>query len=132
MWHEFDGTSPNGLPEARVPNEPGNTYFVSVRHEPQQYTSPFELDQVLTEQSTYHWYFLRLDAPQSGHDLFVDEAGEETEMYDLDDDVRMILPGGSSNYRLVSVVRDLRPEWVQYGVVPGASVVVAEVMFEAP
>ncbi len=132
VWYAFDGTSENGLPEARVPNEPGNTYLVSVRQDPQLYTSPFELDQTLEEQGDYRWYFLRLDAPESGHDLYVDEEGEPTEMFMLDEDVRMLLPGGDSNFRLLSVVYDKRPEWIQYAAVPGATVTVGEVVFEAP
>ena len=132
VWYEFDGTSENGVPEARVPNESGRTYFVRVRFVPEQYTSPFELDELLEEQGEYRWYYYRLDAPGSGHVLYANQDGEETEMFELDEDVRMLPPGGTSRYRLVSVVRDVRAEWQQYGAAPGATAVVGEVVFEGP
>jgi len=132
VWFEFDGTSENGWPEARVPNH-GNshTYFIRVRFAPEEYTSPFELDRMLEEQGEYFWYYYRLDAPGSGHYLYADEEGEETEMFELDEDVRLLPPGGNSSYRLVSVVRDVRSEWQQYYATPGATVTVGEVVFEA-
>jgi hypothetical protein len=73
-WYEFDGTSEQGLPEARVPNRSDRTYFVRVRFAPERYTSPFELERELEEQGEYMWYYYRLDAPGSGHRLYADEG----------------------------------------------------------
>ena len=58
-----------------------------------------------------HYY--RLDAPGSGHRLYADPEGNETEMFELDDDVRMLPPGGTARFRLISAVRDVRGEWQQ-------------------
>lgn len=87
---------------------------------------------MLEEQGENRWYYYRLDAPGSGHVLFANDVGEETEMYELDEDVRLLPPGGTSRYRLVAVVRDVRVEWQQYGAALGATVVVGEVVFEGP
>lgn len=130
VWHEFSGTSPDGLPEARVVAGADHTCFLRVRFEPQRYTSPFEPDAEVQEQGEYRWYYYRLDAPGSSHRLLANNDGEETEMWELDDDVRLLPPGGNSRYRLLAVVRDVRVEWVQFAASPGATVVVVEVVFE--
>jgi hypothetical protein len=130
-WHEFDGTSPEGLPEARVTVDPGRTYFARVRFEPELYTSPYDDVRELEEQGTYRWFYFRLDAPGSGHQLLATDEGEEAEMWELDEDVRLLPPGGESRFRLLAVVRDDRIEWARYHGVPGQSIVAGEVVFEA-
>ena len=130
VWHEFSGTSPDGLPEARVAVDGDHTCFVRVRFEPQRYSSPFEPDTEVQEQGEYRWYYYRLDEPRSGHRLLANDDGEQTEMWELDDDVRLLPPGGTSRYRLIAVVRDVRVEWVQFAASPGATVVVGEVVFD--
>jgi hypothetical protein len=131
-WHEFDGTSPEGLPEARVPADPGRTYFARVRFMPELYTSPYDAARALEEQGTYRWFTFRLDAPGSGHRLLANDAGEAAEMWDLDEDVRLLPPGGASRFRLATVVRDERIEWARYHAVPGQNVAEGVVVFTAP
>jgi len=129
VWYGFTGTSANGLPLATVPGDPAWTYFVSVRFAPEPYTSPYEPDRVLSEVGHYRWYYYRVDAPGSGHVLLANEEGEVTEMWELDEDVRLLPPGGASLYRLFAVVYDERPEWERYQVTWGSAVTVGEVRF---
>ncbi len=125
-WHEF-----NAHGEAHVVVDPGRTYFARVRFAPESYTSPYDLARDLVEQGNYRWFYYRLDAPGSGHQLLADDEGEEAESWDLDEDVRLLPPGGESRFRLTAVVRDERVEWARYHAVPGQSVVTGEVVFEA-
>lgn len=124
-WHEFDEQA-----QAHVTVDPGRTYFARVRFAPELYTSPYDAVRNLEEQGSYRWFYFRLDAPGSGHQLLADDEGEEAESWDLDEDVRLLPPGGTSRFRLVAVVRDERVEWARYHAVAGQSVVVGEVVFE--
>lgn len=131
-WHEFAGTSPDGLPEARVTVDANRTYFARVRFAPELYTSPYDVVRELEEQGSYRWFYFRLDAPGSDHHLLANDEGDAAEMWELDEDVRLLPPGGQSRFRLVAVVRDERVEWTRYQAVPGQSVVTGEVLFLAP
>jgi hypothetical protein len=131
-WHEFDGVSPDGLPQAQVTVDPGRTYFASVRFAPELYTSPYDVVRELQEQGSYRWFYFRLDAPGSGHRLLATDEGEDAEAWDLDEDVRLLPPGGDSSFRVMAVVRDERVEWARYHAVPGQSVAVGVVVFLAP
>lgn len=131
-WHSFDGVADSGHPLATVPHDPGHTYFMRVRFQPQQYTSPFALDGLLEEQGEHRWYYYRLDAPGSAHQFFVTEEGDEAAMYELDDDARIAPPGVGARYRVLAVVRDERGEWAGYHASPGSTTVMGEVVFVAP
>lgn len=131
-WHAFDGTADSGHPLATVPFDPGHTYFMRVRFQPQQYTSPFELEGLLEEQGEHRWYYYRLDAPGSAHQFFVTEEGDEAAMYELDDDARIAPPGVGAHYRVLAVVRDERGDWAGYHASPGSATVMGEVVFVAP
>ena len=124
-WHEFDAGG-----EAHIVVDPGRTYFARVRFAPELYTSPYDLARDLEEQGTYRWFYFRLDAPGSGHHLLANDEGDDAEAWDLDEDVRLLPPGGASSFRLVAVVRDERVEWVRYHAAPGQSVVEGTVVFE--
>ena len=113
------------------PYDPGRTYFARVRFAPELYTSPYDVVRELAEQGTYHWFYFRLDAPGSGHQLLATDEGEEAESWELDEDVRLAPPGESSRFRLIAVVRDERVEWARYQAVAGQSVVAGEVVFQA-
>ncbi len=126
-WHEFDA---NG--EAHVVVDPGRTYFARVRFAPETYTSPYDDASSLAELGNYRWFYYRLDAPGSGHQLFADDEGEEAEAWDLDEDVRLLPPGGASRFRLTAVVRDDRVEWARYHAVPGQNVAEGVVVFAPP
>jgi hypothetical protein len=125
-WYEFDADA-----VAHVPFDPNRTYFARVRFAPELYTSPYDLARNLEEQGSYHWFYFRLDAPGSGHHLLANDEGDDAEAWDLDEDVRLLPPGGESRFRLVAVVRDERIEWARYHGVPGQSVVAGEVVFAA-
>jgi hypothetical protein len=123
-----------GTPEARVPRHEGWTYFLEMGTTPQTYTSPFSGEALFKEQDTYRWYYFRMDAPGDRYALFRDDQGDATQMWALDEHVRLEPPpvGGESRYRLFGCLRDERPEWQYYQASPGLSVTVGEVVFTAP
>lgn len=120
-----------GAPVARVPVDPGWTYYLVMAAELQEYRSPFSGERLFTEADEYRWYYFRLDVPSDSHALFRNDTGDETEMYALDDNVRLIPPAapGESRYRVIGCVRDARPEWTMYQTSPGATAAIGEIVF---
>ncbi len=116
---EFD-LLPSG--ENEIPLDANWTYYISTGFHPQQYTSPFDPSLVLQEQAEYRWYFYRKDAPASGHQFYQTEDGEEAEMWNLEEEVRINPASSGSVFRVVSVLRDERGEWKMYHAVPGTEV----------
>ncbi len=128
----FPLTSAAGtMPEVRVPRHDDWTYYLVLSPGLQEYTSPFSGDRLFTENDTYRWYYFRLDAPSADFALFRDDPGDETEMWSLDESVRLMPPidAPESRYRVVACLRDERPEWALYQATPGLTVATAEIVF---
>jgi len=62
----------------------------------------------------------------------VTDDGDETEMWSLNREARIIPDNAGSTFRVVSVVRDERTDWVMYHSVPGIAVQEGIVEFVAP
>ncbi len=122
------------LPEARVPRRDGWTYYLVMETALQQYTSPYSGEGWFEEQDRYRWYYFRLDNPGDQYALFRDDQGDATQMWALDENVRLEppAPAAESRYRLFGCVRDERPEWQLYQASPGLTVAMGEVVFTAP
>ena len=131
-WYDFILWGEGVASQVWVPFHDDWTYYVRVRHSPEEYTSPFDPTLVVREGSRYNWYYYRRDEPQSGHHFFVTEEGEEAEMWDLGKDSRIMPAGPGSTFRLVAAVRDFRDDWVMYHAVPGAAVEQGIVQFVSP
>jgi len=116
----------------QVPVRSNWTYFVSVDYFHESYTSPFDPSLVLSESSAYRWYYLRQDAPQSDHQFFVTDDGEESEMADLGKVARIMPAGAGATFRVVAAVRDYRDDWIAYEAAPGAAVQEGIIEFIAP
>lgn len=116
----------------QVPGHEQWTYYLKVEFEQEQYTSPFDPGLMLVERGEYRWYYYRQDDPLSGHHFFVNEDGDEAEMWDLSDEARIKPAGSGSMFRVVVAVRDERSEWVMYHAVPGTGVEEGIVEFIAP
>lgn len=116
----------------QVPLHENWTYYLTTDFDSQHYTSPFDPSLVLPEDGTHRWYYYRQDAPGSGHQFFVTEDGDEAQMWDLDERARIMPAGAGSVFRVVSVIRDARSEWVMYHAVPGTGFAEGVVEFVAP
>ena len=114
-----------------IPRRRGWTYYLHLTIAPQRYASPTDPDRLLTENTTLRWYYFRLDDPGAGPDLFVDDAGEATEMWALDESVRLQPPAGGAapRYRVVACARDERIEWEMFHATPGAALIEGEIIF---
>lgn len=132
QWYYFIDDGVSVAPRIEVPYHAGWTYYAFLRQRGQQYSSPYSVDTTLSEMADEAWYFYRMDDPDSAHRLFVNEDGEEAEMYDLDEWARMQPPSGESTYRLYACGRDERSEWVAYHATPGLTMVIGELVFVRP
>lgn len=121
--------STSGIREVSIASHPDWTYFLKTSYFAQEYTSPFSGDELFTESAEFRWYTFRLDDGDPGHPLVRDEDGEEAEMWQLDDWVRLVPPGGNSRFRVYICLRDERPEWSGSQGTPGASLRAAEILF---
>ncbi|MDY0109647.1 MAG: hypothetical protein RBT60_06885 [Candidatus Krumholzibacteria bacterium] len=131
-WHRFIDAGVRVAEQVEVPAHADWTYYAVVAGELEQYRSPFDYEQPLTEQASYRWYYYRQDLPGSDHQFFVTEDGEEAEMWHLKQEARIKPAGQGSRFRMVAVVRDERSEWRSYHAVPGATAVEGTVVFTAP
>ena len=127
------GDTPGHLTAREIPRHDDWTYYLVLTPSLQEYTSPFSGDRLFTESDSYRWYYFRLDAPSSDHAFFRDDPGDETEMWSLDESVRLIPPAGEgeARYRILTCLRDERPEWAMYQTTPGCTVTVSEIVFRA-
>jgi hypothetical protein len=116
----------------QVPRNNQWTYYLRTEFVREEYSSPFDPTIMVTESSRYQWYYYRQDQPTSGHQFFVNEDGEEAEMWDLDEDARIMPAAVGSVFRIVASVRDSREDWVMYNAVPGSGVEEGIVEFVAP
>lgn len=108
------------------------TYFVGSTFVSQVYSSPWNPSYFTRESGRHDWYYYRQDAPTSTHAFFVTESGDEAEMWNLDEIARIVPDGPGSTFRIVTVVRDYRNEWVSFQVTPGAALAEGIVSFQAP
>ncbi len=127
IWHDLDLDG-----RVDVPLDPSHTYFIRARGSVQTYTSPFDDVRRLEEELELAWHYYRVDAPGSGHQFLVDDAGEEAESWELDEDVRLDPPGVGADYRVLAVMRDVRGEWARYHASPGSTTRELRVVFVAP
>ncbi len=118
--------------DVQIPIHSNWTYYISVDYFPESYTSPFDPTLVLTESGVYRWYYLRQDAPQSLHQLFATDEGEEAEMADLGQVARIMPAGVGATFRVMAAVRDHRDDWVAYQAAPGATVQEGVIEFIGP
>jgi len=116
----------------QIPLQPSWTYYLVTGFAPEQYDSPFNPDLLVTEDADYRWYYYRQDAPTADHHFFVAEDGTEAEMFDLDQEARIMPPGIGATVRVVAAVRDYRTDWIQFHATPGGAVVEGTIEFVAP
>lgn len=123
----------HGQPDRlEFPLYPDWTYFALADFAAQTYTSPWDPGLVLEETGTFRWYYHRQDAPTSDHAFLVTDDGDDAEMWNLDEVVRLEPAGPGSTFRLLLVARDYRREWVSFHATPGTGVAEGIVAFVAP
>lgn len=106
------------------------TYYLSAEFVAQSYTSPFSGDERFGEIGRYRWYSFRLDDGDRGYPLIRAEDGDEAEMWELDEWVRIVPPsGGESSFRVFVCIRDERPEWSGWQGTPGVMLQGANIRF---
>lgn len=108
--------------EVEVPQRQGWTYYFYNIAGVQNYTSPFDPELELTEETTRRWYYYRQDQPNSDHQFFVNDDGTELDSWDMGNFARIVPDGAGSSFRALSVVRDERADWVMYHATPGVVV----------
>jgi len=124
FWSEND--------PVQIPVQAGHTYYLKIEPLEESFSSPFDPGLFLTERVSYHWYYYRQDNPTSDHNFFVTEEGEGAQMWDLDDEARIMPDGGGSVFRVTTVTRDFRDNWVQYHATPGVTLTEFILEFVAP
>ncbi|MBK8164501.1 MAG: hypothetical protein IPK64_00905 [bacterium] len=115
-----------------LPVDPGWTYFARGDFAAESYTSPWDPGLVIDELALFRWYYYRQDAPGVEHALFVTDEGEDAEMWNLNDVIRLEPDGPGSTFRLLLVVRDSRREWDSFQGTPGTGVAEGVVAFVEP
>ncbi|PID78656.1 hypothetical protein CSB20_14080 [bacterium DOLZORAL124_64_63] len=115
-----------------IPFHPDWTYFLVESFALQDYNAPFEPGLVVSEELEGRWYYYRHDDPAAPEAFLRNDEGEEPEMWELDYPIILAPAGPDTRYFLVSVMRDLRRDWVQYFLTPGASVYPSEIQFVTP
>jgi len=116
----------------QIPVQDGHTYYLKIEPLEEGYFSPFDQNLFITERMSFHWYYYRQDNPTSDHNFFVTEEGEGAQMWDLDDEVRIMPDGTGSGFRVATVTRDFRDNWVQYHATPGVTLTEFTLEFIAP
>ncbi|MCA9759471.1 MAG: hypothetical protein KDA27_26995 [Candidatus Eisenbacteria bacterium] len=107
----------------------GWTYYLVCDGLAQSYGSPYADGAELEELIGYRWFRFRAADPTSDQPFFVTDMGDDADVYDLDEAVR-IEPSKGERYRVCVVLRDERPEWARYQASPGQRVVLADILFE--
>lgn len=107
------------------------TYYIRTSYYAQQYTSPFSGDRLFTENAEFRWYSFRLDEGDRGYPLVRNEDGDEAEMWELDDWIRVVPPQEDSTFRVYVCLRDERPEWSGSQGAPGANLRAVQIDFSA-
>jgi hypothetical protein len=130
-WHPFIEDGARVADRLELTPDGDHTYWLQVAFAPEEYVSPFDPLRPLEETGSYRWYYLRRDAPTVARALFVDQDGEDAEMWQLDDEARL-QPATPGEYRVLVAVRDERSEWQRYHLTPGLTVVEGTLAFAAP
>ena len=115
-----------------VPLHADWTYYLTLDYELESYDAPFEPGLTVTEGRSRRWYYRRQDQPQSAHQFFVTDSGNEAEMVDLDDRPRVDPDGVGSVFRVIAAARDLREDWVAFHAVPGTGISEGVIEFVQP
>lgn len=115
-----------------IPYHADWTYFLVETFTGELYDAPFEPGLVILEELEGRWYYYRHDDPASVAQFYLDDDGEEAEMYELDDSIILQPAGVGSRYTVFSVIRDTRRDWARYHLTPGLSVYSSEVLFRQP
>ncbi len=131
-WHPLIEGAVRVADRVLIPRHEQWTYYLVEDFFRQGYTSPFEPESLLWEQGSHRWYYYRQDDPTSDHRLFASDDGGDAEMWNLKREARIIPGNVGSTFRIVSVVRDERSEWVLYNAVPGGAVQEGIVEFIEP
>ncbi len=112
-----------------IPHHEDWTYFMTIRHSAQQYSSPFDPTVILNEDIERLWYYSREFEPNDGHHFFVTDDGDEAEMWNLNERVRIMPDGIHSKFIVTVVGYDNRSDWVMYHAVPGCRAISGIVHF---
>jgi len=131
VYHFFDSCDRLST-HLEIPFHEDWTYYLTVLFTIQDYSPPFDPSLTVAEGRRFNWYYYRQDKPLSGHQFFATENGDEAEMYDLDGETRIMPDGVGSTFRVVTVGRDHRYEWVMYNATPGVVAAEGVVEFVAP
>ncbi len=132
-WYEIiDENGVRVADQVQVPLNSEWTYYLTTSFRSEQYTSPFDPDQLVPELADYRWHYYRPSDPTAAHQFFVAEDGTEAEMWNLGRRARIMPDGVGSLFRVVVTARDERADWVQYHAAPGTGVAEAIVEFVAP
>lgn len=116
-----------------VPAHADWTYYLTLEPELQRYDAPDGEAMGLRERASFRWYYFAIDAPADAYPLFRDDEGEPTEMWALDESVRLAPPpSGEHRYRVICCLRDHRPEWDHYAGTPGLTLVEGELELAPP
>lgn len=124
-----------GRPQAasvEVPYHDSWTYYLRIDFYREDYASPWDPGNSLEETGTNRWYYFRRNAPADPQPFFVTDDGDDAEMWNLDEYVRLMPAGAGSTYRIVSVVRDYRNEWISFNVSPGTVLAEGLITYVAP
>jgi len=128
QWHYFINDYIRQDFEIEVTLRDDWTYYLYTSTGVQRYSSPFDPELELLEETAIRWYYYRQDQPNSDHQLFVNDDGEELDDWDMGNYARLAPDGAGSTFRVLSVVRDERSDWVMYHATPG--VVIEEAVVE--
>jgi hypothetical protein len=131
-WVLVDGGGHPLRGRVDVPLDPDWTYFARADFAAQPYTSPWDPTLVIEELGSFRWYYHRQDAPTSDHAFLLTDEGDDAEMWNLDELVRLAPDGPGSTFRLLLVARDTRREWTSFHAAPGAGVAEGVIAFMAP
>ncbi len=132
IWYPFIENAIRVADKINIPARDNWTYYAVVDFEHEQYSSPFNPDLQLTESGSHRWYYYRQDDPTSEHQFFVNEEGNEAEMWELEREARLKPDGAGSTFRIITAVRDQRDDWIMYHATPGGSVQEGVIEFISP
>lgn len=131
LHYPFPATPEQGA--IAVPTHADWTYYLTLEPGLQRYDAPDGEATGLRERASFRWYYFAVDAPTDAYPLFRDDEGDPTEMWALDESVRLSPPSsGEHRYRLVGCVRDSRPEWEHFAGTPGQALALGELSFAPP
>lgn len=119
-------------PVTEIPRHADWTYYAVLPPIRESYSSALD-GSPQREATSFRWYYLNLDSPSDDYALLRNDAGDETEMWALDESARLLPRAGESvDYRLITCLRDGRPDWEFYQFAPGLTVFEGTLRFVDP